>query len=74
MLMAAARLRVDQEGMVAAVPGDVHEADEQALVAAGRDQPRLCGLTRSHQPTAEFPPCDSMSSIISSSVTGPRQV
>jgi hypothetical protein len=40
MLMGAPCLRVDQESVVAAVPGDVHEADERSIAAACRHPPQ----------------------------------
>ena len=36
------RLRVEQEGVIAAVPRDVHEADEYTIPPPGGTQPRLC--------------------------------
>ena len=39
-LTAASRLRIDQECVICAVLGDVHESDQDAVMIAGADPPQ----------------------------------
>ena len=72
MLVDGTHLGIKQEGMVAAVPRNVDEPDQQAVLVPGATQPRLYGRILSHEPSDRRPPCDSVSENSSSSCTSLR--
>jgi hypothetical protein len=43
-LVVRSRLGVEQERMIAAIPGDIDQPDEQTVRSSGRDPPEAVGL------------------------------
>lgn len=73
VLVIAARLRVEEEGVVAAVPSDVHETEEESVGAACGDPAETEGLDLIPPPGDGRPPEETIRPTISSSETGERQ-
>lgn len=70
MLMGASRLRVDQESVVSAIPGDIDEAYEEAILGPGGDPAQAVAVDLV-PPMTGRPPWHSTSSTISASVSRP---